>query len=126
MSQLVQKRNFRYHYGDTFDGFNVLWKDDAGAVASLSGYTAQLCIKAKAGGGTGEPTVLKLTSATDDGLTIDIALGKISLSGTPIKMTSGSLVQGQGYFYDLQVKSSSETQTLLEGEFWVDSEVTTD
>jgi len=128
MSQVIQKRNFRYHYGDSFGIFEVFWKDASGAAINLSGYSAQLAIKAKAGGGTGEPVVLKLTSSASDGLVIDNALGKVSIDATPSKMitTPSALAQGQGYFYDLQVKNSAETQTLLEGEFWVDPEVTTD
>lgn len=126
MSQVVQRRNFRYHYGDTWDGADVLWKDADGLPINLSGYAAQLAIKAKVGAGAGEATVLKLTNGASDGLVIDTALGKVTINATPTKMTSGTLAQGQGYFYDLQVKNGSETQTLLEGEFWVDGEVTTD
>lgn len=126
MSQRVEQRKLVYHYGDTFDGIEILWKDASGNPVVLTGYTAQMRIKAQTGLGVGEPTILQLTSALNDGLVITALAGKVAINASPAKMTSGTLQQKTRYFYDLQVKDGQETQTLLEGEFWVDPEVTTD
>src|SRR5262245_56024871 len=124
----VLRKKLIYHYGDTFEGIEVLWKDANGNPINLAGYTATMRVKAVAGAGTGQTTLLILSSAGGDGLVIDAGNGKVTISATPTKMTTApsALVQGQRYFYDLQVKNVAETQTLLEGEFWVDPEVTTD
>ena len=111
-----------YHYGDSFDDLIVVWQDASGVPISLSGYTATMRIRtAPATTGT---FLLELTSAVSGGLTIDAPNGKITFAATPTKMKSGSLVQSQSYFYDLQVSNGSETKTLLKGKFWVDPEVT--
>lgn len=125
MSQRVETRTLVYHYGDTFDGVDIIWKDALGVPINLSGYDATMRVKSV----TGSPaaaTVLLLTSVASGGLTIDAPAGKVSINATPAQMTGQSLEQGQRYFFDLQVKNSQETQTLLRGEFWVDPEVTDD
>ena len=118
--------NLVHQYGDTFDDYSVTWLNSSGTPINLTGYTATMRIKAKTGGGTGETTLLTLTSAANDGLTIDAPNGKITFSGTPTKMTSGTLAQGVKYVYDLQVASGSEKKTLIRGDFFVDGETTTD
>lgn len=112
-----------YHYGDSFDGIVVSWKDADGNPVSLAGYSAKLQARTATGNGT---LVLELTSASA-GLEINTSAGTVTINASPSKMTSSpsALVQGQGYFYDLQVTNGVETQTLLKGELWVDGEVTT-
>lgn len=120
----VVTANLIYQYGDSFDDYFVVWVDASGNPINLSGYTATMRIKAVAGGGTGETTLLTL--AGGDGLTIDAPNGKISFNATATKMTGGTLVQNTKYKYDLQVVSGTEKKTLIKGDFWVDPEVTTD
>ena len=120
----VQNAALIYMYGDSCDDYSVSWGDASGNPISLSGYTATMRIKAITGGGTGEPTVLTLSGG--DGLTIDVPGGKITFSATATKMTGGTLVQNTKYKYDLQVVSGTEKKTLIKGDFFVDSEVTTD
>ena len=123
MARVVNVTLF-YLYGDSFDDYIVTWVDANGTPISLSGYTATMRIKAVAGGGTGQATVLQLSGG--DGLTIDAPNGKITFSGTSTKMTSGTLAQNTTYKYDLQVASGSEKKTLIRGDFIVDPETTTD
>lgn len=113
-----------YHYGDSFDGIVVSWKDADDNPVSLSGYSAKLQARTTTGSGT---LVLELTNAASNGLEINSSAGTVTINASPSKMTSSpsALVQGQGYFYDLQVTNGTETQTLLKGELWVDGEVTT-
>lgn len=122
----VKILNLVYHYGDTLDGLSVVWKDANETPINLAGYTATLRVKSVAGAGTGQTTLLVLSGG--DGLDVDAPNGKISLNATPTKMTTSpsALVQGEVYFYDLQVKNVQETKTLLKGTFAVDKEVTTD
>lgn len=119
-------RNIAYQFGDTFDDFYVVWLNDLDVPINLTGYTATMRIKAKAGGGTAEATVLLLDSAGATGLVINAAAGTVTPAGTPTKMKSGTLEQGVKYTYDLQVANVQETKTLMKGQFWVMPEVTTD
>lgn len=113
-----------YHYGDSFNKYAVLWEDANGAPINLTGWTATMRIKAKAGGGTGEPLVLELNSS-GQGLSIDAVNGRINFNATPTKMKSGSLAPAGGqYAYDLQVSNGVDAETLVKGPFWVDPEVT--
>jgi len=121
----VQVKSLVYHYGDTFIGYAVLYEDESGAPIPLTGYFARMRIKAKAGGGSGEPLVLQLDSGAGNGLTIDAPNGRVNFNATPAKMKSGSLAPAGGeYAYDLQVELGADVYTLIKGPFWVDPEVT--
>jgi hypothetical protein len=122
----VLVKNLFYHYGDAFNKYAVVYEDEFGVPLPLSGYGSQLRVKAKAGGGTGEPTLLVLT--VGDGLTLDAPNGRVNASATAVKMLEGSLpVAGGVLAYDWQIKSpSGDPLTLLRGSFVVDPEVTTD
>lgn len=112
-----------YHYGDTFEGLTVQWIADDGNPHDLTNYRTDMKIRDKV---TGD-TVLHLSSDTGEGLTIpDPTDGTVIVNGFPSIMTSGSLVQGESYKYDLQVKSQdgSVVKTLIKGEFRVDPEQT--
>lgn len=110
-----------YHYGDSFDDYQVIWQDAAGVPINLAGYTATLRIRpTESHTGT---LLLELTSS-GQGLSINASQGLVDFVATPTKMKSGTLVGGNRYFYDLQVASPAETKTLIKGQFWVDPEVT--
>jgi len=110
-----------YHFGDTFDDYAVLWVDGNDLAIDLTGYTATFRVKTAPGGSQ----VLELTSPSG-GLSITALTGRIDFNATPTKMTSGTLVEGTVYSYDLQVATaaSADVKTLIKGEFWVDPEVT--
>lgn len=114
----VHEEKLVYHYGDTFDDYVIDYVDEAGVAIDLTGYTARMKIK------LGATTALTLTSSTNDGITLDGAAGRLTFSGTPTKMKSGSLTGGNVYQYDLEVSLGSITKTLIKGEFWVDAEIT--
>lgn len=120
----VKTVNLVYHYGDTFDDYSVIWLDSSEVPINLTGYTATLRIKDKAGAGATQ--LLQLSSTTADGLTIVAAAGRIDFSATATKMKSGTLVQNTVYYYDLQVAtpSSADVKTLIKGQIWIDPEVT--
>jgi hypothetical protein len=116
----VKSKTLYYHYGDSWTDYAVVWKDSAGNPVNITGYTSALSIRDR----TDDTEVLKLTQAADDGITLTGASGKVELSATPTKMTSGDLEEGERYNYDWQVKSAdgSVKKTLLKGEVWVDEE----
>jgi hypothetical protein len=116
----VLTRTLYYHYGDTFDDYQVIWKDGSGTPLNLTGYTATLRIKPQVGGST----ALELNSS-GNGLVITPAAGLIDFQASSTKMKSGSLAANTKYVYDLQVAlGTSDIKTLIKGDFIVDAEIT--
>lgn len=112
-----------YHYGDSFDGISWQWKDSAGQAKDLTGYLASLKVK----DAEDESEKLHLDSSGQGGLSIPTpANGTVVLNASPTLMKSGSLVEGESYLYDIQVKSSdgSIVKTLTKGVFRVDKQQT--
>lgn len=112
-----------YHYEDSFVGVEWQWTEDDDTPKSIAGYLASLMVR-----DADEVLVLHLDSDAQGGLQIpDGGLtGKVLANASPTKMTSGALVEGQSYSYDLQVKSSdgSIRHTFTKGPFRVDRQVT--
>ncbi len=110
-----------YHYGDNLTGITWQWKDSAGVDKNITGYGAALKVK------TSDGTEVLSLSSPSNGLTIPVGTdGKVVLDVTPALMTAGSLIEGETYEYDVQVKSGDGTivQTLTKGPFRVDKQVT--
>lgn len=110
-----------YHYGDSLTGITWQWKSSDGTAKNISGYVANLKVKAKDG-----TQVLSLSSPTG-GLSIPLGTdGKVVLNASPSIMTGGSLVEGITYEYDIQVKSGdgSIVKTFTKGPFRVDKQIT--
>lgn len=100
--------------GATFS-LPITWRDSAGALINLSGYTARL--KVKDGGGV---TVISLTEA--DGIALGGALGTITLSRSAALTTAYTFTRG---VYDLELVSGAGVVTrLLKGQVIVTPEVT--
>lgn len=117
----VKAVNLYYHYSDTFDDYQVIWKDGSGTPLNLTGYTATLRIKNTAGG----TTALELNSSGGNGLVITPAAGLIDFQASSSKMKSGTLAPNTKYVYDLQVAlGTSDIKTLIKGDFIVDAEIT--
>ena len=104
MAQITLKR------GDTLE-YEFLWKDADGLAVDLTGCTARLQVRNRAGN-----TVVECTCADSDGLDITALLGKVAWreeAGTTAAMTPGL------YQFDLEVTfpdgtvRSTETVTLI-------------
>ncbi|NJO82881.1 MAG: hypothetical protein HC828_08710 [Blastochloris sp.] len=104
--------------GDTWNDFSLTWNDANGDPVDLTGYTAQLQVRA-----TNTPTgtsILLITSAAGQ-LVIDALNGTIT---TLVSATDMTIAAGR-YFYDLEVQVGSVKTTLIQGEFWVHPQITT-
>lgn len=109
--------DFEIKQGSTLS-FYLLWKDNADAVISLSGYTARMKIKAFPGSST---TILSLTSSS--GLTITGASGRIDVL---ISATQTAAMDFTSVYYDLEVEDGGGVVTrLLQGTVSLNKEVTT-
>ena len=117
----VSEYALTYHYGDSFSGITWEWRDSSNNPKDITGYLASLKVKDENG-----TEYLHLDSDSNGGLTVVGASGQVVLNASPTLMTSGSLVAGTNYEYDIQVKSSdgSIIQTLTKGPFRVDEEIT--
>jgi hypothetical protein len=97
----------------------IVWKDATGAVINITGYTAKLHIRNKHD--SADPPLVELTQA--DGLVIDGANGKITISRTPAQLALWpGFLRG---VYDLELTSGAGVVTrLIEGIVVVKPEVT--
>lgn len=102
--------------GATFE-LSVEWKDSAGAAVNLTGYTAAMQVRRTYGG----PTILSLATG-GSGITIDAALGKLSIAIA--RSTTQALAAPLQGVYDLEVTNGGTTYRLLEGSVLVTPEVT--
>lgn len=102
--------------GSTFE-LVVEWKDPAGAAINLTGYTAAMQIRRT----YGAPVLVSLTSPSG-GITIDAALGKLTL--TIARSTTQTLPAPVQGVYDLEVTTGTTTYRLLEGSVLVTPEAT--
>lgn len=124
MSGLPIKTNLDYYDGDSFSGVEVIWQDADGEPIDLTDFLASLQVKDSDG-----VEVLHLDSDESDGeggLEIEAEDGKVVVNANAQQMASGSLVAGEIYNYDIQVKSEdgSTVRTLMFGKFSVHEQVT--
>lgn len=106
--------NLTHVAGDTL-AFRLTWQDSSGAAVDLTGYTAQMQVRDRAGGAV-------WASSTGGSPTLTMSLGgvagTIDVSGT---VSQASPAVG---YWDLQVTINSAVTTLIGGTFTVVSEVT--
>ena len=119
MTRVLTKDIF-YHYGDSLSGIGVQWLDSSGVPVNITGYTAELEIKATYDGST------QLSLTNGDGLTLIGSSGTVLIDATSLKMLSGSLVENTSVLYDIEVRNGTTVvRTLLKGRFVIDQQVTT-
>jgi hypothetical protein len=108
--------NFTIDQGsDWFTTF--VYKDSAGTVINLTGYTAALQIR-----DTYADSATDLSLTVGSGITITAASGKIDVRATAAQ--TGAIAAGQ-YVYDLEITSSGGVVTrLVQGKITVSPQVT--
>jgi hypothetical protein len=93
------------------------WKDPSGTPINITGYSAALQIRTSP---LAKTTVLSLTNG--NGITIDGALGKITVRATATQ--TGNITNGQ-YAYDMELTSLANVVTrLVQGSVTVSPQVT--
>jgi hypothetical protein len=107
--------NFTINQGETFSKL-ITWRDSAGALINLTGYTARMDLRRKA---TDTTSLLSLTTANSR-IVLGGALGTITLA---ISATETALLTGV-YVYDLEMVNGSNVKRLLQGQIEIDLEVT--
>lgn len=114
MSQNIY--NFTINQGETFSK-SVTWKDAAGVVVNLTGYTARMQLRRK----VNSETIEKSLTTENGGILITAPLtGVITMfmSATDTAFLSGV------YVYDLELVSAGIVKRLLQGTITLDLEVT--
>ena len=109
--------DFEISQGTTFRR-EFVWKDDAGVVIDITGYTAKMQLRK-----TKESSVvLHEASTSNSGLTITGAQGKVALLITD---EQSALFTFSSAYYDLELYSTGgETYRILEGKVRLNKEVT--
>ena len=118
MPKATQK-HLHVHQGDTWDHLKVTVKDEDNIIQNLTGYTAELQVRLT------KDSATKEVDATDGNSQLVItAVSGLIVTDVPAA-TIAALAVGK-HFYDLQIThtSSGKIRTLLQGELWVDEEVT--
>jgi len=113
MSQNVY--NFSINQGETF-AKQITWRDSAGDLINLTGYTAQMHLKRAA---KDLNSLFELTNANSR-ITLGGAAGTIALS---ISAADTAALSGE-YVYDLELINGTVVKRLLQGRILIDAEVT--
>lgn len=109
-------KNFNIDEGATFT-FSIVWKDSSEAPINITGYSAKMQARDKAGG-----KQLCFTLTHTDGIAIDGPNGKVSVTITPER--TSKLIFPKSY-YDILLTSPSGTKTrILEGTLTLSKAVT--
>ena len=93
----------------------ITWRNAAGALVDLTGYTAKMDIRQSVGG-----TLIKAL-ASGSGITLGGAAGTITLT---ISATDTAAMTTDGV-YDLELTSAGVVTRLIEGKVWLSEQVTT-
>lgn len=97
---------------------SVVYKDSAGAVVDLTGYTARMQIRKK----KSSTTTLSDSTTANGEIVITAAAGAIAVS---IPAATTAVFEGRRAFYDLEIEDGSGIVTrLLEGVVCISKEVT--
>jgi hypothetical protein len=96
----------------------IVWKDSAGTIINITGYTARMQVRQSVNSST-----ILLTATTENGkLVIDGSAGKVTIS---LSATDTAAITWLTGVYDLELVSSGGVVTrLLEGSVVVSREVT--
>jgi hypothetical protein len=96
----------------------LTWKDSAGTLVNLSGYTGRMQVRADVESAS---TVLSLTTA-NGGLTLGGAAGTVLIT---VSSTESATLTAGDYVYDLELVTAGGVVTrLVQGTFTVRAEVT--
>ena len=94
----------------------ITYRDTAGALVDLTGYTAKMDIRTAVGG-----SLIKTISTASGGITLGGAAGTITLA---ISATDTAAITSNGV-YDLELTSGSTVTRLIQGGMTLSREVTT-
>lgn len=108
--------NFTIDQGANWN-LNVIYKDSAGAVINLTGYTAAMQLRQNYNSDTAELTL----DTSNGGIIITGAQGKLFISATAAQ--TGALDAGF-YVYDLEISSGGVVTRIIQGQVTVAGEVT--
>ena len=108
--------NFTIDQGANWN-LNVIYKDSAGAVINLTGYTAAMQLRQNYNSDTAELTL----DTSNGGIVITGAQGKLFISATAAQ--TGALDAGF-YVYDLEISSGGVVTRIIQGQVTVAGEVT--
>jgi hypothetical protein len=108
--------NFTMDQGSNWN-LNVIYKDSAGVVINLTGYTAAMQLRQNYNSDTAELTL----STSNGGIVITGAQGKLVLAATAAQ--TAALDAGY-YVYDLEITSGGVVTRILQGQITVAGEVT--
>ena len=94
---------------------DMTYRDSAGAIVNLSGYTAQMQVRSR-------------TAATTVDLTLSTANGRITLGSTSpnivLAVAAADMTLSGTYVYDLKLTQGSDVTVLLRGDLTVSPAVT--
>jgi hypothetical protein len=108
--------NFTIDQGSNWN-LNVIYKDSAGAVINLTGYTAAMQLRQNYNSDTAELTL----NTSNGGIVITGAQGKLFLSATAVQTAA---LDAGFYVYDLEISSGGVVTRLIQGQITVAGEVT--
>ena len=113
--------DFTIEQGATFSRV-LTWRDDAGALVNLTGYTARMHLRTSIT--AVDPPALTLTDANSR-IILGGAAGTITLALTATETAAlGTPGAASTFVYDLELVSGATVTRLLEGTVTVDPEVT--
>lgn len=111
------KHNLYVFKGATFD-YLFIWKDEAGALVNLTGYTARMHMREK----VESPTPFLSFNTSDSSIVLGGVAGTIRLKATAAATSAVAVKQG---VYDLElVAPNTEVVRFLEGMVIISDEVT--
>lgn len=113
---MAETHDITIDQGATFE-LVVEWKDPDGDPIDLTGYSAAMQIRR-----TFSDTPLVALASGGSGITIDAALGKLSI--TIARTVTAALAAPLRGVYDLELSTGGTTYRLLEGSVLITPEVT--
>lgn len=108
--------NFTIDQGSNWD-LNVVYKDSAGVVINLTGYTAAMQLRQNYNSDTAALTL----NTSNGGIVITGAQGKLVLSATAVQTAA---LDAGFYVYDLEISLGGVVTRLIQGQITVAGEVT--
>ncbi len=109
-------KNFNVDQGATLE-FSIVWKDANGALIDLTGYSAKMQARDKAGG-----KILCFTLTQTDGIAINGPQGKFTVTITPER--TNRLVYPKSHYDILLTSPSGKKTRILEGTLTLSRSVT--
>lgn len=111
----INQHNFTMNQGETFSKV-ITWKDSAGTLIDLTGYTARMYLRRR----IGDPTPALMLTTENGRITLGGAAGTVTLT---ISADDTALLESL-YIYDLELVLTTVVKRLLQGIITIDPEVT--